>query len=222
MTDTREMQETPVAWAQRFAQGIVDQPAGRDQWLVDLCTELVRLRDLAEVKYELLASERAFDVLDELEPRIAKLYMGLNARHRYKVDPSIQKRYREGQALMAAFGLDAPDDLVFDLDGEHVKQWDRLIEALVTALVHWVANARWAVLEHRIADNLRAALLNGVWEGTPMKEIRGSERFLGRRDLSVVHRIEAILDELPYGSTPDEKANALFDIRMIIKGNDDA
>jgi hypothetical protein len=71
-----------------------------------------------------------------LGPRIDKLYMALNARGRAQ---------RQGED---------PDEAV-DADGDPAKPWNRLVEALSYALVHWMANARWAVLEHREANRLR-------------------------------------------------------------------
>jgi hypothetical protein len=105
--------------------------------------EIARLRELAEVKYELLRAEKGYDVLAELAPRIDKLYMALNAEAR-------------GDAA--------------DFDGEPLEdgkaKWNRLVGLAATTLTRWVAAERWAALEHRAAEDLRASLAM-VNEGTP-------------------------------------------------------
>lgn len=99
-----------------------------------LLGEYDRLLYLAEVKYELIRSERGYDLYDELDKRLRKLYMTLNAEGRG--DPA-------------------------DLDGDAIDgttKWNRLVELSVTAAAHWLANARWAVLEHRKAETMRELL----------------------------------------------------------------
>jgi hypothetical protein len=99
-----------------------------------LLGEYDRLLYLAEVKYELLRSERGYDLYDELDKRLRKLYMTLNA---------------EGRG-----------DTV-DLDGDVIDgatKWNGLVELAVAAAVHWLANAQWAVLEHRSAEAMRDLL----------------------------------------------------------------
>ncbi len=81
--------------------------------ILNLARDYLRLRELAEVKYELLLSDR-----------IDKLYMALNVRAR----------------------------------GEEAEPWNRLVDALASALVRWIANERWAVAEHRDADKLREGM----------------------------------------------------------------
>jgi len=118
------------------------QPEPRDVLL--LAIEVLRLRELAEVRYELLRAEKGYDVLKELKPRIDKLYLTLNAEAR---------------------GLS--EDVEGDsLEGGKAK-WNRLVELAATALVHWIASQRWAALEHRAAEDLRAAL-EMVSEGAPL------------------------------------------------------
>lgn len=100
-----------------------------------LLGEYDRLLYLAEVKYELLRSERGYDLHEELDGRLRKLYMNLNAESRGDTE---------------------------NLDGEEITpetKWNNLVELSVTAAVHWLANARWAVIEHRDADRLRAAIV---------------------------------------------------------------
>lgn len=108
-----------------------------------LAREVLRLRELAEVKYELLRAQKGLDVVAELRPRIDKIYMALNAEAR---------------------GLSA------DVDGDSLEggkaKWNRLVGLAVTALVRWVAAERWAAAEHRAADDLRASLAM-VNEGAP-------------------------------------------------------
>jgi hypothetical protein len=66
--------------------------------------------------------------VEELRPRIDKLYMALNARAR-------------------------GDDR--DFEDDPAEPWNRLVELLVHVLVKLIANTRWAVEEHREADRLR-------------------------------------------------------------------
>lgn len=109
-----------------------------------LAREVQRLRDLAEVKYELLRAEKGLDVRAELTGRIDKLYMALNAESR-------------GDTA--------------DFDGEPLDdgklKWNRLISLAVTATVGWIAAERWAAIEHRAADEMRASLAM-VSEGAPV------------------------------------------------------
>lgn len=111
---------------------------------VRLAREVLRLRDLAEVRYELLRAEKGWDVRAELTGRIDKLYMALNA---------------EGRGDEA------------DFDGTPLEdgklKWNRLVELAMTSMAHWLASARWAALEHRAADELRASLAM-VDEGAPV------------------------------------------------------
>lgn len=103
--------------------------------IVALAHEVLRLRELAEVKYELLRAEKGYDVLAELAPRIDKLYMALNAEAR---------------------GAET------DLDGDSLEdgktKWNRLVGLAATTLARLVAAERWAALEHRAADDLRASM----------------------------------------------------------------
>jgi hypothetical protein len=127
-TDPDERPEWVLA--QRIAD---DGPQdASDSDVVALAAEVLRLRDLAEVKYELLMAEKGYDVLADLRPRIQKLYMALNAQAR---------------------GDEA------DVDGDPAQPWDRLLDLTAAALVRCIANGRWAVLEHRSADQLRALLV---------------------------------------------------------------
>ena len=128
----------------RLARKIVDENycpnRGGD---LALAAEVLRLRELAEVRYELMRAEKGYDVLAALAPRIDKLYMTLNAEAR---------------------GDNA------DFDGDQVDgttKWNRLIETLSTALAHWLAAEKWAALEHRTADELRASMAM-VSEGAPL------------------------------------------------------
>jgi hypothetical protein len=108
-----------------------------------LAREVLRLRELAEVRYELLRAEKGYDVLADLSPRIQKLYLTLNA---------------EGRG----------DEV--DLDGDAVDamtKWNRLVELVTYTLVRLVAAERWAALEHRAADELRASMAM-VNEGAPL------------------------------------------------------
>ena len=105
-----------------------------------LAQEVLRLRDLAEVKYELLRAERGLDVLSVIQPRIDKLYMQGNAAARGETK---------------------------DAEGDPVELWNRLVELVAHSLVHWVAAERWAVLEHRKADEMRSSLAM-VDEGAPI------------------------------------------------------
>jgi hypothetical protein len=82
-------------------------------------------------KWELYRSAMGQDVHDALSPKIAKLYMALNAKGRGDEQ---------------------------DLDGDPAKPWDQLIAALATATVYALANGRWASVEHRRAERLREAL----------------------------------------------------------------
>lgn len=100
-----------------------------------LAREVLRLRELAEVKYELLRAEKGLDVLAEVSPRIDKLYMALNAEAR---------------------GDEA------DFDGDSLEdgktKWNRLVGLATTVVARWIAAERWAAIERRAADDLRASL----------------------------------------------------------------
>lgn len=103
-----------------------------------LLAEYDRLLYLAEVKYELIASERGYDLHAELDGRLRKLYRTLNTEAR-------------GDTTT--------------LEGEEIDattKWNNLVELSVTAAVHWLANARWAVIEHRQADTMRTLLREAV------------------------------------------------------------
>lgn len=135
-----------------------------------LLAEYDRLLYLAEVKYELLASERGYDLYDELDKRLRKLYMTLNAEGRGDAE-------------------DADGDRI---DG--VTKWNRLVGLSVTAAAHWLANARWAVLEHRSADKLRSVLA----------EARGYVEEYGNADL---------LGRIDEAMTPPEKPDGAIDTK---------
>lgn len=150
---------TPDLVAQRLAlaKTIIDHDDRPEDFdvedaLTDLAKEVVRLRDYAEECYELLEADRGWDVLDDVDKRLRKLYMGLNGKHRWS----------HGTALMRYMFLDPKDVPPVDIEGDHIDQWDRLVSLAVWATTYAVAQGRWAVVEHRNADRLRDALLNGV------------------------------------------------------------
>jgi len=122
---------TRVEWT--IAEAIVGDPEDWDEMVVMLAKEVLRLRQYAEVTYELLDSNSGRELYRVLEPKIGKLYMALNSRAR---------------------GEDT------DLDGDPVEPWNRLVELTCTAVVRWMAANKWAVLEHRNADKLRRELTN--------------------------------------------------------------
>lgn len=146
-----------------------------------LLAEYDRLLYLAEVKYELLRSERGYDLHAELDGRLRKLYRTLNTEAR-------------GDTTT--------------LEGEEIDpttKWNNLVELSVTAAVHWLANAQWAVLEHRSAENMRgilrevAAVLGDYYdeEGYPEGDL--------------IARIEQAIEppEKPEGAVGDPRASVL-------------
>jgi hypothetical protein len=142
MSDTyRTTDPAEIARRNKLAEEIVEgakaggELSDESQALLALSEEVLRLRAYAEEAYELLTTMNGRDVYDKLKPRIDKLYINLNARAR-------------------------GDET--DIEGDPIQPWNHLVGALTTALAHWMANARWAVEEHRNVEALRDALVNGI------------------------------------------------------------